>query len=104
MNKDNCHIFHIGMGGSRAKGQGMGCNCPENLIKLTRYQHDVLDGRIRNMEVEHWKVKHQHSLNETPKNYRHKWAFAVVFRHVEKLIQAIDHYELRNQGRTSCSR
>ena len=103
---DRCHIFHIGAGGSRKKDQGLGCNCSENILLLSRYYHDVLDGRYRNYDLEHWKVrnKDKEAYKKEPRSYWHKIAFGACFGYGREIRFAIRHHEERMQGKVECTK
>jgi hypothetical protein len=77
-----------------------GCNCPENLIMLHPIQHDILDGRTRDPDVEKFKIESKEFLDTYPHNYRHRIAFALTYRY--EFWQAMIHHENRMQGRTKC--
>ena len=99
---EDCHFWHIGMGGKRKKNIGLGCNCPENRIQLSPYYHDVLDGRVRNYEVEQNKFIFRHELDKLPKSYRHRWVFAKTFGCMREFKIAMKHWEDRNRRKTKC--
>jgi len=101
---EQAHVFHLGMGGNRKLGRGRACNCAENILILTLYEHDVLDLRIYNHAIEVYKVRNKSMLNEQPKNYRHKIAFGAVFHREISIQRAIEHMEARNRGLTPCSK
>ncbi len=98
------HIFHLGAGAKRGKRGGIGCDCEANLLTLTPYEHDCLDLRTINNEVEHYKTKHKKWLATFPKNYRHRKAWAIIFCHVKEVNRAVRHHEYRNRGLTSCTK
>ena len=106
MRKDfeRCHIFAAGMGARKKLGIGRGCECEENIMILTPYEHDVLDGRIYNHLIEAYKVKSRDTLNIEPKNYRHKIVFGLAFGKSKSIRRAIKHQEMRNRKETLCSR
>lgn len=101
---ENSHVFHLGMGGNRKTGRGMGCNCKVNIIKLTHYEHSVLDGRVRHNGVEYIKQSHKAYLEMEPKAYRHKMAWAIEFNYKEEVRAAIEHHQERNYGKTFCAK
>ena len=102
---ETCHIFALGMGSNRKTGRGgIGCDCAENKIVLTPYEHDCLDFRLTNFQVEHYKVIHREELAEEPKSYRHKLAFAAVFGKEWEIKLAIKHHQERNRGKTLCTK
>lgn len=103
---ERCHVFHIGAGGSRKKDQGLGCNCSENILLLSRYYHDILDGRYRNYDLENWKVRNQHkeAYKNVSRVYWHRIAFGQCFGYARQIRQAIKHNEARNRGLTECTK
>ena len=101
---EKCHFFHLGIGGSRKKNIGFGCNCPVNIIHLTMYEHDCLDGRTTNYQVEHAKHIYKKELESVYPAHRHKWAFAKVFGYMKKFEKALEHHQSRNKGLTLCSK
>lgn len=102
---ERAHIFHRGMGNRKNKPNlGRGCECPENILMLKPYYHDVLDMRIPNQEIEHFKVKYMKKLERFPRNYRHKIAFGHVFGYTKDISMAIRHWEKRNRGKTKCAK
>lgn len=101
--RENCHWFHLGMGGNRAKGIGRGCNCPDNIIRLSWHEHDILDGRDRDKRVDEARVTYRQELESLPASYHHKWAFAKVNGYLQQFYKAYLHYEQRCQGTSECS-
>ena len=99
---ERSHWWHAGVGANRKVGTGIGCNCPENIIMLTWRQHDILDGRQRDPDVEHYKAEHAKFLETYPASYRHRIAFALVYRYCNEFLAATFHHEERMQGKARC--
>lgn len=100
------HVAHLGMGGSRAKGHGGGCNCKINLIRLPYYQHDIFDRRAtdRSVEIMYTYIKDQYREQGYTLNQIWKIAFGRVYGGERKIIQAIEHNLLRRRNKTVCSK
>jgi hypothetical protein len=92
---DTCHIFSKGAGG---------CDCEPNKLMLARYYHKILDGHLKNYEVEHTKVRLRKILEKEPRSFRHKLAFGYTFGYTHKIRRAINHHKKRNRGLTKCSK
>ena len=103
---EKAHIFHLGLGGNRKTGRGVGCNCPQNILQLSPYYHDVLDLRRTNYELEHWKVrnKHKEAYKNVIRSYWHKIAFGACFGYSREIRFAIRHHEERMQGKVECTK
>ena len=93
INKVKAHIYHLGMGGNRERGTGKGCNCEVNLIYLSVKQHDELDMRRWNKDIEEIKVKLR-EVNELLYGSHdiHRYAFAIHYGYVEEFKVAREHY------------
>ena len=100
------HVFHIGMGGSRVKGRGLGCNCPENKIRITPYMHDIFDRRVSNKAVEkvYESIKPYYKERGYTISQIYKIAFGRVYGLERRILKAIEHYLLRRRGKTECSK
>ena len=98
------HLIAVGMGGNRKKGTGNGCGCDKNLLKVTAYEHDLLDARLRDIRVERKKEDIKEALLE--KGYKlsqiHKIAWGEIFGYRKEILKAIDHNRLRKQGKVEC--
>ena len=92
---ENAHIFSKGAGN---------CNCPVNIIRVPYKLHDILDGRTRDPAVERVKKECRVYLEEEPKSYRHKLAWAIEYGYQREVRAAIRHYEKRNRGLTTCTK
>ena len=92
---ERAHIFSKGAGN---------CNCPVNIIRVTCLEHDVLDGHVRDFGIECVKKTHKVYLEEEPKSYRHKLAWAIQFGYLKEVRAAINHHQERNRGRTNCTK
>lgn len=101
---DTCHIFALGAGSKRGKRPGIGCDCWQNKLRLSRYYHNVLDGRTLNYDVEHIKIRYKDMLDKEPRIYRHRIAFGMALGYTKEIRQAIKHHEERNRGRTLCTK
>ena len=99
---DRCHIIHAGMGAK--KGGGNGCECEINMLYLSRKQHDILDRRTPCETVEHLYNKLQpYYLQQGYKlSQIYLLAFGRVFGYERKIILAIEHNNLRKQGKADC--
>ncbi len=90
---ESAHLFPKGAGN---------CNCPVNKIRITPFMHDILDGHIRHSGVERIKIDYKVYLEEEPKSYRHRLAWAIEFGYMREMRAAIGHYQERNRGQTLC--
>ncbi len=93
--KGRAHIF--------CKGAG-GCSCPDNLLYLDRFPHQVLDGHRTSYTLKHWKHRNKKRLEREPRAYRHKIAWGVTFSYVQEIRRAIRHRQRRMRGLTKCSK
>lgn len=100
-----CHVWHLGRGANRATGLGgVGCNCKENILFLNSHQHDILDGRKQDEDVERIKKENANAWSTLPPSYRLKIAFGIVFRKVAEIEMAMKHHEERMQNKSSCTK
>jgi hypothetical protein len=100
--KEKAHIYHLGIGGSRQKDIGRGCNCPVNILMLTHKQHDDLDRRQTNKNIERIKQELIETLDEwySPPDF-HRYAWAIHYGYVEEFKKARQHY-LERESKGFC--
>jgi len=98
-----CHFYHLGLGGNRRKDMGRGCNCPENIIYLTPKEHDELDRRRINKEIEEEPIHIPDNDLPLTKADIHKWKFARYYRLEREFLTARKHYYARLKGQTKCA-
>ena len=101
---DKCHVIHLGMGGSREKGHGVGCDCSVNILYLTRDLHDIMDRRKPDKRAE--RVFDEVYIFYSNRGYRksqvYLLAFGLAYGYLNKIQKAIDHNRLRKQGKAKC--